>query len=160
MASRLIEPTARFWHAAVGDGDKMFVWTGYGDFPEVQTTTVESFNVRSLAWEKPQQLKGSLPDCLRDAAVTSDGGSAYSVGGRTSSGLINTVYKINPRTLTCMELQPNGLSFPPQKQVCSRSVCFQRKLVVYGGGADSDKLYVFDLDKSEYENIKLYSCIG
>lgn len=158
----LRQPAARLGHAAVGVGSKLFIWAGFGGSGDVQASTLESFNVSSLTWEQPKQLNGSLPDGLRNAAVTSDGENFYSFGGGTPSGRINTLYKINPCTLLCRELLPNSLSYVPQKQYGCRSVCFKNKLVVYGGCTDQHRYtpdpHVFDLDKSEYGSF--YSCIG
>lgn len=148
------EPTARAFHAAVGVGDKLFIWGGYG---QTTTTTLESFNVCSLTWEKPRPLNGYLPSGLYNAAVTGDGEDFYSCGGETTSGRINTLYEINPHTLLCRELLPDSPSHAPQKQEGSSSVYFNRKIVVYGGYTvpskqRTDDLLVFDLDKSEYKN--------
>ena len=151
------EPAARAWHAAVGAGDKLFVWAGCGR--SIQTTTFESFDVSSLTWQYPQQLNGSLPDGLHNAAVTSDGENFYSAGGDTKVGRINRVYKINPGTLQCKELLPNSHSHAPKEKEGSRSVCFNNKLVVYGGwtkqGRYTDDLHTFDLEKGN----KAYLCI-
>ena len=157
MSSR--QPTARTWHSAVGVGDKLFIWGGHGAI-QIRTTTLECFNVSSLSWEQPQQLKGSLPDGLYNLAVTGDGRHFYAKSGRT-----NRVYEINPCTLLCRQLLKNSSIHAPQRQDGnrSRSVYFKNKVVVYGGVTEQDRtddLHVFDLDKSEYESIELYSCIG
>lgn len=159
MSSR--QPTSRAWHAAVGVGGKLFVWGGRGD----GATTLERFDVSSLTWEELQQLKGSLPEGLHDAAVTAGRENFYSFGGSaTTSGRVNTLYEISPSTLLCRELLPNSPSHTPQKQMGSRSVHFKNKVVVYGGskskGYTTNDLHVFDLEKSKYDSIKLYSCIG
>jgi len=164
MSSR--EPRARAWHAAVGVGDKLFIWGGGGDSTRIQTTTLEVFNVNSLSWEQTRQLKGSLPDSLCSAAVTvtSQKESFYSFGGYTLPGhYIDTVYEINPSTLLCRELPPNSPSHAPEKQQGSRSVYFENKVVVYGGNTDQgrpNEVRVFNLEKSTCGSIKLYTCIG
>ena len=110
-----------------------------------------------------QQLDGSLPDGLRNAAVTSDNEYAYTHGGYAGSTHLNCLNEINTLTLQCRELLPNSSSHAPQKTYGCRMVHFRKKLVVYGGLTGltcTNDLLVFDLDKSEYEGIKLYSCIG
>lgn len=153
------QPTARAYHAAIGIGEKLFIWAGWGGRRgAVKTTTLES--VSPLSWLESRQLKGSLPDGLYHAAVTSDGDCAFSFGGETSAGYINTVYEINTRSLLCRELLPTSPSHAPSKKIGSRSVYFEKSLVVYGGwnGQDhTDELHVFDLDKSEYGNTRLGS---
>lgn len=160
MSSR--QPEARYDHAAVGIDDKLFVWAGDGGSTNIATRTLECFNVSSLTWEQPQQLIGSLPDGLCNMAVTSEGENVYTLGGYSKSGDINRVYEINPCTLLCRELLPNSSPHTPQKQDGSHSVCFQDKLVIYGGwtvqGRIND-LHVFDLENSEW-NIRFCSCIG
>ena len=158
MSSR--EPRARAWHAAVGVGDKLFIWGGGGDSTRIQTTTLEVFNVNSLSWEQTRQLKGSLPDSLCSAAVTSQKESFYSFGGYTLPGhYIDTVYEINSSTLLCRELPPNSPSHAPKKQQGSRSVYFKNKVVVYGGNTGQgrpDEVHVFNLEKSTCGSIKLH----
>ena len=160
MSSR--EPKARAWHAAVGVGDKLFIWGGGGDSTIIQTTTLEAFNVESLSWEQTRQLNGSLPDSLCSAAVTNEKENFYSFGGYTLPGhYVDTLYEINPSTLLCRELVPNSSSQAPEKQQGSRSVYFKNKVVVYGGNTGMgrpDDLHIFDLEKSTYGSITLYSC--
>lgn len=146
------EPTARYCHAAVSVGDKLFVWGGYNHRKTIHTTSLESFNVSALKWEQPQQLNGSLPGGLRNAAVNSNSECAYTYGGYTDSIRLNILYEINPRTLWCRELLPNNPSHAPQKTSGCRMVDFNNKLVVYGGYTDegyTDDLLVFDLNRSE-----------
>ena len=150
MATR--EPQPRRRHAAFGVGLKHFVWGGYGN--EIQTKDIETLDISSGRWEQPQPLQGSLPDRLEGMAVTSDGEMAYTFGGYRGSTRINSVYEINPRTLKCEEILPVS-SYSPTGMSSSAIVCFNRKLIVYGGNTDqgrSDDLLVFDLRKSE--------CIG
>ena len=151
------EPTARFLHAAIGVEEKLFIWGGYGGKIRIQTSTLETFNVSTLQWEKPRQLNGSLPDGLHNAAVTSDSEYAYSYGGITGSTRFNSLHEINTRTLQCRELLPNSSSHAPQKTSGCRTVHFRKKLVVYGGSTGqtyTSDLLVFDLDKGEYGSIK------
>lgn len=153
MSSRSVQPAARRSHAAVGAGTKQYVWGGH---PVSSTTTLESFDILSLTWEKPKRLLGSLPDGLWDMAITSEGDTAYSFGGRTGSypacTYFNTLYQINLSTLECKELVPENPSQAPTKTACSGVVYFNGKLVVYGGytGQErTDELHVFDLRTSE-----------
>ena len=45
-----------------------------GDGPNVQTTTIEHFDVCSEAWDPPWQLKGAtLPEGFNNMAITTDG---------------------------------------------------------------------------------------
>lgn len=151
MSSR--QPTARCEHAAVGVGEKLFVWAGRKFGTEIQTTALDGFNVSAVVWEQPRHLHGSLPQGLRNAAITSEGENLYSFGGLTRSGHTNAVYQINLCTLVCRRLQPNSRFHAPRKSEGSRSVYFNNKLVVYGGltsqGRYIDDLHVFNLEKSE-----------
>lgn len=153
----LREPAARAYHSAAGVDGKLFVWAGLGA-GSIQTTTLESFNVSALTWEQSQRLNGPLPDGLNNAAVTDNAGvKFYSCGGHTPSGLLNTLYEMNPHTLLCRELLPHNPSYAPQKHEGSRSVFFKNKLVIYGGDTSegrTDDLHVFDLDKGEYGAIQ------
>ena len=153
MASR--EPLARIRHAAVRVGQKLYIWGGYGRAAKVDTTTVESFDVLSGTWLQPNHLRGSLPDQLCGMAVTTDGVSAYSYGGRTGSApnhtYYSTVYQIDPSTLECKELVPSNPSQAPKQTYGNGVVYFNQKLVVHGGQMDRDrtaKLHVFDLRTS------------
>ena len=157
MSSR--EPQPRYNHAAFGVGMKHFVWGGDVDYrsTKIHTMQIETFDVSSWTWKEPQPLQGSLPDRLWGMAVTTDGKNVYSFGGHNSSTRINTVYQITPSTLQCEELQPAGSSHrAPKGTTGSRIVYFKEKLVVYGGYTGqnyTDDLYVFDLRKSEPENL-------
>ena len=130
MSSR--EPTARTEQAAIGFGNKLFIWGGCNRHTNIHTSSLESFNVCALKWEQPRQLNGSLPDGLQSTAVTNDSTFAYTYGGYTGSTQLNTLYEINPHMLQCRKLLPNNPSHAPQKTSGCRSVHFRKKLVVYG----------------------------
>lgn len=146
------QPQPRYRHAAFGVGLKQYVWAGSAD---INTAQIETFDISSAKWEKPQLLQGSLPDSLSGMAVTTDGEHAYTFGGVKGSTRINTLYEINPRTLQCRELLPESSLHAPKGASASGLVYYKGKLVVYGGYTDegrTDDLHVFDLRKSE--------CIG
>lgn len=157
------EPPPRYGHAAVRVAMKQFVWggempsmrsSGKSKFPTA-SVQVETFDVPSLKWKTPLPLEGSLPNHLLDMAIAADGESVYSFGGWNGRNRINTVYEINTRSLECRELRPASTSDTvPKGRIGSRSVFFQKMLVVFGGytneGATND-LYVFDLRSSEFE---------
>lgn len=145
------EPLPRKRHAAVGVGQKLYVWAGDG--PNVQTTAFESFDVCSEAWELPRHLKGaSLPAGFNNMAVATDGKKAYTFGGAIGDyPYFNTLCEIDLSTLECRELIPKTTSHAPKKS--SRMVYFNQKLVVHGGFMDAgvtDELMVFDLRTSEF----------
>ena len=54
MASRSLsvaeEPRAKYHHAAVGAGQKLYVWGGDGGRTSVQASTVECLDVPSATW--------------------------------------------------------------------------------------------------------------
>jgi len=156
----LREPKPRKRHAAVGVGRKLYVWAGNGD--GVQAATLESFDVSSEEWEQPRQLRGPLPEDLRNMAVATDGKNAYSFGGACGPHeYLNKLYQIDLSTLQCRELVPTNSSPVPKKG--SRMVYFNEKLVVYVGylaeGGVIDELQVFDLKTSECEVTCTYICL-
>ena len=152
MLSR--QPHPRREHAAVGFGQKLYIWGGEGDHTKIQTSMIESFNLSSESWEQPKLLNLSLPDRLWDMAVTSDGQNTYSFGGRVGGDIyFNTLYQYNLSRQQCKELVPRNPSHAPRKQSVGGMVYFDHKLVVHGGlcsdGKYSDELYTFDLRTSE-----------
>ena len=154
MAAR--QPLPRDRHAAVGIGRKLYVWGGYGGSSKIKTAALETFDVTSVQWEQSQLLNGSsLPDGLRDMAVTSDGKTAYCCCGQTGSTYYNTVFEITPSQHLCKELQPTSPSDArPQGTSGSGVVRFQDKLILFGGSTGqrlTNELHVFDLQKSECE---------
>ena len=154
------EPRARYGHAAVGVGQKLYAWGGDGG-TSVQASTVECLDVPSATWQEPRQLRGhSLPDRLYAMAVTADGERAYSFGGSTDSGHSNRVYGVNMTSLECRELAPASASPAPSKKTGSGMVHYQHMLVVYGGYTSvlhpTDELHVFDLNTSETNG---YMCV-
>ena len=162
-----MQPQPRSSHAAfvVRNKSKLYIWAGLGDAATIPTATMESFNFFSEEWEQPQTLHGSLPDDLWSMAVTSDGESAYSFGGKTGSAYVNTLYKVNPASLRCVQLLPASQSHAPKKTRGSGMVHFNEKLVVHGGWngqENTDKLHVFNLKESECggRQICLYMCSG
>ena len=151
------EPQPRNWHAAFGVGSKHYLWGGCA-FPATPITQIDTFDISLVKWQEPRHLQGSLPDSLWDMAVTSDEEHGYSFGGINRFASINNVYEISPRTLQCKEIQPAS-SYSPPGTSHSAIICFNQKLVVYGGYTDrgrTDHLYIFDLRKSECGNSKLY----
>ena len=150
MSSRRPQPTEG--HATVGVGSKLHVWGGSlgSGSPKVQTTTLETFDVSSRTWERPQKLPCFLHDGLMNMAVTADGGNAYFFGGRSGPvAYHNTVYRVNPSTLQCVDLTPRN--DPPKERAWSCMVHFNQKLVIHGGRTDqdTDELHLFDLRTSE-----------
>ena len=146
------EPRARYYHAAVGVGQKLYAWGG--DDARTSASTVECLDVPSATWQEPRQLRGHpLPDRLDRMAVTADGERAYSFGGRTGSGASNAVYEVKMTSLECRELAPASASPAPSTKYGSGMVHYQHMLVVYGGytseGRPTDELHVFDLNTSE-----------
>lgn len=147
-------------------GHKLFVWGGDGGSPGIQTTTIESFDVTSEAWDPPRQLSCSLPNGLYGMAVTTDGESAFFFGGVTLNSRVpsskpaserftysNTLYQVNLSTLQCKELVPKTPSHAPKGVSGGGMVCFNHRLVLYGGytGRERvDKVYVFDIRTSEW----------
>ena len=156
--SSVIEPLARAYHAAVGAGQYMLAWGGKGG--QVRTSVVERFDMLSTAWLDPQQFSGqSLPDGLHDMAVASDGEKAYIFGGMCgpygSRNRYSAIYEVDLTSLDCKELIPatESASSPCARSGCGM-VCFEKKLVVYGGYTDAGRaneqhLYVFDLNTSK-----------
>jgi len=149
MSSR--EPRPRSRHAAVGVGQKLYVWAGHG--PNIHTTTVERFDVCSEAWDPPWQLKGAaLPEGFNNMAVATDGKKAYTFGGAIGDyPYFNTLYEVDLSTLECRELAPKTTSHAPKKS--SQMVYFNHKLVVHGGFMGpgvTGELMVFDLRTCEY----------
>lgn len=157
MASK--EPQARESHAFVGAGQKLHIWGGFFGRHNAIDTKLQTFNVISQTWERPQELRGSCPDGLYNMAVTSDGESGYLFGGTTGVSpkkiYYNSLHKFDPSTLQCKELVPKNPSRAPQKTAGSDMVFYDQKLVVYGGRTGSgaaavqNYLSVFDLRTSE-----------
>lgn len=148
------QPQSRYLHAAVGVGQRLYVWGGKS-ISSMQTTTIESFDVSLEMWEKPQQLQDPLlPDGLYGMAVVSSGKNAYSFAGRTRSrSYFNTLYQIDLATLKCRELVQASSSQAPKKTCGSAMVHFKDMLVVHGGYTGEervDELHVFDLRTSEF----------
>lgn len=155
MSSR--EPQPREEHAAVGVGQSLYVWGGYGGpSAKIRTRTIESFDVSSATWQEPKELNHFLPDNLMGAAVTNDGENAYFFGGRTDRNTYcNTLYQVNLSTMQCRELVPRNPSGVPKQTFTTGIVYFNRTLVVHGGrtGQDrTDELSVFDLTTSKFED--------
>lgn len=154
MASK--EPQARYRHAAVCVGQKLYIWGGYGRAAaKIDTTAVERFDVLSGTWLQPDRLRGSLPDQLGGMAVATDGVTAYTFGGRTGSHsnytYYDTIHQIDLSTLECKELVPTNPSQAPKQKYGNGMVYFNQKLVVHGGQTDKDRtaeLRVFDLRTS------------
>ena len=146
------EPQRRYDHAAFGFGSKHFLWGGVG-FPAIQTAQIETFDVTSAKWQEPLLLKGSPPGRLRGMAVTIDGDSAYSFGGKVGSSRTNNIYEINTRTLECRYVLPTS-SYSPPGVAYSSILLYNEQLVACGGltgkGRTND-LYIFDLRKGEWE---------
>ena len=155
MATRPIpEPSARFYHAAVGAGQNMLLWAGDGgNGSAVPSSVVERFNVLTIAWQEPRQFDcQSFPSDLQRMAVTSDGEKAYFFGGWVGPGGCesrNKLYALDLSSLLCEEVVPAEEC--PNPRANSGMVHYRRKLVLYGGYTQgpSDDLFVFDLDNSE-----------
>lgn len=155
MSSR--QPQARHQHAAIGVGKKLYIWGGYSGHSNIQTMTVESFDVSSESWQQPTSFKlfqgQQLPDNLRAMAVTNDCESVYFFGGVTSARdtPFSKIYHANLSTLKCRELTPKNPSDAPDVLAGSRMVLFNGKLVHSG----SAELHIFDLETSESTLIPL-----
>ena len=154
------QPQPRHYHAAFGVGSKHFLWGGDGS-PAIQTAQIENFEISSAKWQEPLLLKGSLPWSLYGMAVTTDGDSAYSFGGYVGATRTNSIYEINTRTLECRHVLPTS-SYSPPGVAFSSILLYNEQLVACGGytakGLTND-LYIFDLQKGECGNSKLYSCL-
>lgn len=152
------QPPPRESHAAVGVGQKLYIWGGIDESSDDETdaatvTMIESFDVPSLAWQRPEKLSRPLPSGLEGTAVTSDGVNAYCYGGRIGhETYLNTIYQINPLTRQCKELVPKDPSCAPKRSSGSCIVYFDEKLVVHGGFTGQEwtnQLRVFHLRSSE-----------
>ena len=150
----------RVFHVAASVGPKLRVWGGndYSSSYRVRTTTVESFDVSSESWLRPQLLDGSLPDQFQGMAITEVDETAYTFGGEAWTGsdyvYFNKIFKINLSTLQCREIVPEPHSPVPLKVSFSSVVQFDHMLVVHGGMCQwrkvvTDKVHVFDLQTSE-----------
>lgn len=152
MSSR--QPQPRDDHAAVGVGQKLFVWGGDGRSPKNQTRTVKIFDVPSMAWQQPENLRGSqVPDKCWDMAIATDGESAYSFGGSTNKDTyFDTVFKVDLSTLLCEKLTTGESSSAPKKAQKGCMVYFNHKLIVHGGysGEPTGQLHTFDLKTGEW----------
>lgn len=154
-ATALREPQPRYGHAAIGVGEKLYVWGGCNDAAKIPPTILECYDVPSGTWEQQQTIRGFLPEGLRSSAVATDGQNAYTFGGKTSRVVrLRTIYQVNPSTLECKELVPRVSSaYDPKRLSGSTMVYFNQKLVVHGGSAGAGMivdLHVFDLTKSEF----------
>ena len=147
----------RAHHVAVNAGEKYaLVWGGdEGDGMQIDTSTVDTFDVLSASWQEPRQLRGTpLPDRFHKMAVAWDEKKTYLFGGKCDFDTrFNDVYEIDLKTLECKKLTLAEDSAPPPSPRSSCSmVCARRRLVIYGGFTgmeQSDELHVFDLDTSE-----------
>ena len=152
MLSR--QPHPRRQHAAVGIGQKLYVWGGEGDHTKIQTSMIESFDLSSESWEQPKPLNRPLPDRVWDMAVTSDGHNTYSFGGTVEGTVFfNTLYQYDISRQQYREVIPTNPSHAPRKQSGGGMVYYNLNLVVYGGFTSeqeySDELHTFDLRTSE-----------
>ena len=139
----LHHPTARCYHAAAGVGHTMFVWGG----KDVPTSVVESFDVQSLTWKRPRQLRGHLPGGLGNMAVASGGEKAYLFGGYSMVGFEDKVFSVDLTSLESLGLVPTSPFRPGGRDGC-RMVLHGGKLVVYGGNTRpgvTDDLLVFEV---------------
>ena len=150
----VVEPSARYRHAAVSFGRNMLVWGGEGD--STVPSSVESYSVSPNVWQKPRKLRGqSLPNRLRHMAVASDGERAYFFGGwidaRGLQRRSNALYVLDLSSRWCRELVAANAEESPSPRGFSAMVYRKRTLVLYGGDTEiiSDELFVFDLDTSE-----------
>ena len=151
------QPQPRSGHAAVGIGRKLYIWGGKGDSSQaaIQCTTIESFDVLSETWQQPKEFDCSLPANFVSMAVASDGESAYFFGGSPEVHTYSSaLYQVEPtmRRGQCWELVPRNPSSAPRKGCGAGMVCYNYKLVVYGGfdGKEcTNELHVFDLGTSE-----------
>ena len=148
------EPQPRAVHAAVGVGQKLYIWGGVSLPSPIQTATIDIFDVPSLAWQQPQKLRGSqLPDGMRGMAVATNGENAYFFGGNDSNTVcFNTLFKVDLSTLLCTEIGDKTSSAAPKEKSFSSMLYFDQKLVIHGGcddKDDTDELHVFDLRTSE-----------
>ena len=148
------EPQPRAGHAAVGAGQKLYIWGGDSSYP-IQATTIDTFDVPSLAWQEPQELCGSQPrNKMWGMAVATNGETAYFFGGKTESNTYsNTLFKIELSTLLCEEINHRTFSTAPKEKFFSCMLYFDEKLVVHGGytsaGEETEELHIFDLRTSE-----------
>ena len=160
------EPVARYKHAAVAVEQCMLVWGGQNRITPIQTSTVESFNLLSMTWEEPQQLRGqAFPENLSRMAVTYDEESVYWFGGLTGTYpsqrlYSSTLHQIDLASLVCKPLVPAKGSVCPTPRANSHMVLQKRNLVLYGGVHGDhvmDDLHTFDLDKSKLEILVYYT---
>ena len=158
------EPQPRYLHAAVNVGQKLYIWGGDAN-PSIETATIDTFDVPSLAWQHPQRIRGSqLPDHMKCMAVATYGESAYFFGGVSTDfrTCFNTLFKVDLSTLLCTEVGDKTSSTAPKKKYYSSMLYFDHKLVVHGGctdqGAATDELHVFDLRTGQYICVSQYDC--
>ena len=149
MSSR--QPQARVQHAAIGVGKKLYIWGGFSGHGNIQTMTVESFDISSESWQQPMSFKlfqgQQLPDNLYATAITNACESVYFFGGVTGPNDtgFTKMYHVNLSTLECRELESKNPSDAPEDLKGSRMVLFNGKLVHSG----SAELHVYDFKTSE-----------
>ena len=160
MSSRQPQPRDR--HAAVGFGQKLYIWEGDGGSSKIQNSAIDVFDLSSETWNESMKLRGSLPAGLQDVAVTTDGQCAYSFGG-ISDSFLNAVYKVQLSTLQCIELPQKNCTHAPLKKCGSGVVYFNQKLVVYGGWTGletTDELNAIDTKTGEHMYIYIPQITG
>ena len=164
MDAPVAEPTARYYHAAVGVRHNLVVWGGSGS--SLSSSLIETFNVPSSSWKQQRRLRGqSLPDRFSHMAVATDGERGYSFGGQSvSQSHLNTLYVIDFPLSLCREIVPANPADYPSPRSLSSMLHHRRQLVVYGGTTGSqalDDLFVFDLDTSEHswKYINVYTAL-
>lgn len=61
-----MEPRGRAYHGASVANSRLYVWGGNNEHTEINSSTVEEFNIFSTSWQEPQDLKNlQLPHGLQ-----------------------------------------------------------------------------------------------
>ena len=151
------EPSARFDHAAFDFGQNMLMYAGLiisDGTSVVPSSVVESFNVLTTAWQKPQQLRGQSLKISnmygRTIMVAVSDGARKAYLFTPNNGL---VYCVDLSSLQCQQISTESTTARYDGNFYIAMVCYRQKLVIYGGDntlATSDEAVVFDLDTSEY----------
>ena len=121
-------------------------------------TDLEIFDPKSETW-RHVTTKGHPPPLLSNGASASSGHHLYiyHYGGVDGLSYHNSLYQLDTRTLTWIELSsPDKAGGPRKKVVECRMVCYKQKLVLFGGWHDQPRssyearyLHTFDLNEGE-----------
>lgn len=122
------EPAARFWHASLSVGHKMYIWGGRThDCDRSKTTAfIEEFDTKNRSWSK-RKTEGTPHPGFSQAACASLGNNLVFYGGNNNERLNGVLSKLDLTTMTWSELSPEDLAKSPMKKDACGMIHFQTR---------------------------------